>query len=139
MRQQIGMTLGAAILAAIVLTTSTDSGAASSDLKDARGKARALAAPRAFALSTEYSGFLGGDLLIDGVVYKVATDASVYVVGQGLVDRGMSVTKRSLYVTGEQRGKTALVRSIIVGPAATPMNDVGPDPNVGVLRKGTPR
>jgi hypothetical protein len=133
------MTFGAAILAAIVLATATDAGAASSDLKDARGKAGAMAAPKTFSFSTEYSGFLGGNLLVDGVVYKVATDASVYVIGQGLVDDGFAVSKRTIHVTGEQRGKVALVRSIIVRPAVTPVNDIGQSPNVGIQRLGTPR
>lgn len=73
---------------------------------------------RSFAISTEFSGYLGGGpLVVDGVVYQIDPEASVYVIGRGGATIDLMVSNASIFIAGDRKDGVPMVRSIIVRPA----------------------
>ena len=92
-----------------------------------------------FSLSTEYTGYLSGSLMINLVTYPVADDVAVYVIGEGIVPSGMMVVGRSIYVAGERHGRDYLIRTIVVRPSSTESEETDDSkPVVGVVGDPAP-
>lgn len=130
MRTRFAVLLCAALVAGAALPSAD---AAPSRTKAASRPARAA---NTFALSTQYTGMISGDLLIDGVRYTLAPNAPVYVIGTGPVSQGVVVNARYIYLSGERRGGQAIVRSVIVRPDSRGGSDRPGD--VGVVRPEYP-
>lgn len=122
MRHRIGVHVWAAIAAVLALSLAADACAARGGSK---GRARAARRAQTFTLSADYTGYLGGTMVIHGVTYSVAPDAPVYVLGEGLVAQGQAVANRSVFLAGERTGSVSLVRAIIVRPAASEAEGAG--------------
>ena len=87
---------------------------------DFRGRGREREGrTKAFAISTEFSGYLGaGPLVVDGVAYQVDPEATVYVIGRGGATTDLLVSNASIFIAGDRNDGVPVVRSIIVRPAA---------------------
>lgn len=114
MRKAISLSMRLGVVLALGLSLAT---AVHADRRVTSGKARASEL-RTFAFSSDFTGVLQGDLLIDGTLYRVAPKASVYVLGQGLAPAGLVLSHRSIYVSGVYVGNEPVVRSIIVRPSS---------------------
>jgi hypothetical protein len=126
----------AALAAALLLSQVAEVGAARAKPRNAP---RPLRDSQSFALSADYTGYIGRILRIDGVDYRVSPDAAVYVIGAGVGSQGMLIHDASLYLAGERVGGNLLVRSIIVRPMSRDVRGQGGrDAGVGIVPKGSP-
>lgn len=117
-----GANLVVALAAVVALASAADVSAGKAGLK---GKARDKQKDVTFSLSAEYTGYLSESLKIGNVRYAVAPNATVYMIGEGPAALGAMVLNRSIYISGERQGKTMVVQSIIVRPAAANTDDSG--------------
>jgi hypothetical protein len=88
-----------------------------------------------YSTTVEYSGVIGGVMEINRVRYRIARDATVYVVGRGGVSAGIEVDHASLYLTGDRVSGGMLVRNVLIRPAA-PSSRSG---RTGTVPAGAPR
>jgi hypothetical protein len=111
------------------------------DFFDFRGGRRPERKHPGFSVSAEFSGYLGGrSLLIEGVEYALSPSVTVYVLGEGLTAPGIMVSSASIYLAGDTRGGTPLVRSIIVRPGTREsLMSEGRSSDVGVRPESTPQ
>ncbi len=126
---------GLLLVAAVALLLLSPAGASGAGL---RSWMRGPHHTDTFSLSTEYTGYLSGSLMINLVTYPVADDAAVYVIGEGAVPLGMMVVGRSIYVAGERHGKNYLIRTIVVRPSAESVETDDSKPVVGVVSDSAP-
>ena len=103
--------LCAIFAATVTLSVSTDADAG-------RHKYKSLYRAESFAMSIEYTGYIGGDMRIGGVFYRLAKNAPVYVIGEGILSRKISVNKRYVYLAGDKSGREGVIHTIIVRPVA---------------------
>ncbi len=136
MNKRIVLTLCTALGLVAAMSLATD-GNAVGGRKPKKGNA--VGETNAFAISTEYTGSISGDLVIDGVRYTLAKKTKVYFIGEGLRPQGAVVSHRSIYLAGEMRGDVAIVKSVIVRPATTGANDAGDGTDVRVGSNSDPR
>jgi hypothetical protein len=109
---------------------------------DFRGRGREREGrTKSFAISTEFSGYLGtGPLVVDGVAYRVDPDVIVYVIGQGGASPDLLVSSASIYIAGDRDEGVPVVRTIIVRPAAIgSLKAEGKSTDVRVRRADAPR
>lgn len=137
MRTRHTLALRGALAAALALTLAA---AVHADPGDVRRGARALRKPGAFTLSAEFSGFLGGSLWIGGSEYRLARNATVYVVGRGPAPRETFLDGASVFLSGERVGRVAIVHSVIVRPARPESGGAGEaGAPVGAAPPGAPQ
>lgn len=121
----------AAALVALVFATGAAAGAGL--------KAKGRGPANVFSLSAKYTGYLSETITVNGVRYPVDPAATIYVVGQGVVPQGMMVYNRSIYLAGERKGKSMLVKSIVVRPMeGESRNSGGGRPDVGKVTDRNP-
>jgi hypothetical protein len=93
-----------------------------------------------FSLGGQFSGTLGGEILIGGVGYRLAPDALIYQVGTGLLPAGTVVEDRYLSVMGLKLRNSTLVYSVIVRPAdELNMSDEDLSSHIHILDDSAPR
>jgi hypothetical protein len=132
-RQPAILALAALLVAATVAT-------AGAGPRPGNVPGRALRVARTFSVSATYTGQIAGVMWADGVRYRLAPNATVYVAGAGPVEQGHFVSGASVYLSGERHGDALLVRSVLVredgagGRAAR-----GRSQDVGVASSSAPR
>jgi hypothetical protein len=100
MRDRCGITLSLALALALTVTCASAAGPAR---PRPIGKAGPLLQAQPFLVSGEFTGPIGGEIRIDGVSYRLATDALVYEIGKGVVPLGTVVDGRVLCLSGLKR------------------------------------
>lgn len=108
----------------------------SAEVDRGRAGSRWIRQAATFAVSAEYTGYIGGTMLIDGVEYRVAPNASIYVVGEGPVRGGVVAHGASLFLSGERYGQVGYVRNVIVRRST---QNAGARGGVSVAPVGAPR
>lgn len=103
----------------LLMPLATDIHAGTSKIGSDAKTSKAAQDKPGFTITVEYTGVLDGILEISGVKYRIAQDASIYVSGRGAAPLGTRVEGASLYMTGDKRGSTLVVRNIYVGPGAS--------------------
>jgi hypothetical protein len=80
-----------------------------------RVKRQAPARAGVFSLSTaSFSGYIDGKIRIGRVEYRLTPATTIYVVGEGVVEPGLSVQNAYVYVAGRRDGGDLLVSQVIV-------------------------
>jgi hypothetical protein len=77
-----------------------------------------LARAQAFKLAGRCSGPIDGQIVIDGVSYRVSPDVRIFELGRGAVPRGTAYYDRVVTVTGLKWRETLVVYSVLVRPDA---------------------
>jgi len=116
MRNHITCFRGAAI---IVVVTALAFASAGADVQVRGPSARRLAPfPRGngFSVSGQFSGTLSGDVMLDGVTYRLTDRTTVYELGRGPVKLGETVTNRFIFMSGSRNGGSETVYSVIIRP-----------------------
>jgi hypothetical protein len=121
-----------AVLCAALLTFAV---AAAAWPGDGRSRAVRLDENKTFTVSAEYSGYLSGEIMMHGRLYRLAPGTRAYVVGEGMRPLGFMVNRRSVFLAGEYRGRVPVVHSIVVRRAANGSRVV----STGELAAETPR
>lgn len=134
MKTRIFVPLRSALAAALLVILAAD---VQAGLFDVRHGARPQRRPGTFALTAGYSGYLGSRLWIAGAEYRLAPNATVYVIGEGPASRDLALDGASIYIAGERSGRTAIVHSVIVRRAAS--HDGDREGSVGVAPEDAPR
>lgn len=57
-----------------------------------------------------------GDIVLDGVTYRIAPEARIYEVGRGFVPQGTSFALRTISLSGRNVRGTMMVYSVMVRP-----------------------
>jgi hypothetical protein len=125
------------LIAAAVLLAAVAAGAGPA-AKLRVGK-RPAARPGTFSLSASYSGYLRDSLRIGGVEYRLSPTATIYVVGTGVVEPGLTVSNAYVYLSGRRQGGAVIVDQVIVRDRGTSGSPSQPEKgSVGVLPAGSP-
>jgi hypothetical protein len=79
----------------------------------------------AFNTSGEFSGALGGEVLLNGMRYQLASNVQIYEIGVGLLPPGTEVSDRWVFLSGLKTMGSDMIFSVIVLPATVPSLDQG--------------
>jgi hypothetical protein len=115
MSKRIVLTLCAVLMLVPAVLLATDSRGLSARKK----KAKTASEVKSFTFSTEYTGTIGGSMVIAGTRYALTKKTSVYVVGEGARPQGFSVSHQSINLAGKQIGDDFVVTSVVVRPKPT--------------------
>ena len=124
MRTHISLSLGALLAISLIAPPAP---AAAKTRHSVRGGVRAHPQSASFSVSGRFSGTIGGDIILDGVVYRLTTGASIYELGRGMLPPGTFISDRVIFLSGARQSNGMAVSSVIVRPA---------DP-VGLIGQGT--
>jgi hypothetical protein len=69
------------------------------------------------SVSGAYTGPLRGLIVLDGVPYRLAADATLYEVGRGPIPLGSVIDNRMLCLAGVRVRGTVVVTNVLVRPA----------------------
>jgi hypothetical protein len=114
MRDRIGRV--AIVLLAAVLAAGVASAAGVSRFRS-QGVAKLLLDTPTFSTSGEYTGELGGDIVLDGAMYHLSPNAVIYQVDQGVIPMGSDLDHQLVFMTGRIQGTSRLVDAVVVQPA----------------------
>jgi hypothetical protein len=76
-----------------------------------------------FNVSGEYSGTLGGEVLLGGTRYVLGPNVQVYEIGRGLLPAGSVIESRYIFISGVRDHGSDVIFSVIVRPATVPSLD----------------
>jgi hypothetical protein len=82
-----------------------------------RGAAAELLRSPSFNVSGEFSGSLAGTILLEGTLYRLDPNASVYEIGSGPVAQGAELIGRRVFLSGIRLNGNEVITSVIVRPA----------------------
>lgn len=137
MRNRTGILFGTAIAVVLTAFSIANTGAAPSATWIKRGAPRPSSN---FGVSGEFTGNLVGNLLMDGVSYRLAPDAILYEIGHGLLAPGTLVPNRHVFLSGQKLGDLLVVTTVIVRPFEDMRASRGDtDGQVQVMDSATPR
>lgn len=115
MRKRSGLSLGAALIFCLTACPATNSGADPLLVHNRLPWSRPV---QALNTSGQYTGMLGGEILLGGNSYQLAPDAIIYEIGNGFLPAGTVVANRYVFLSGTKSGDTNLVDLVIVRPAS---------------------
>ena len=76
-----------------------------------------------FNTSGEFSGVLGGEILLNGVRYQLGSNVQIYELGVGLLPAGTEISDRWIFLSGVRTIGSDMIFSVIVRPATVPSLD----------------
>ena len=76
-----------------------------------------------FNTSGEFSGVLGGEILLNGVRYQLGSNVQIYELGVGLLPAGTEISDRWIFLSGVRTLGSNMIFSVIVRPATVPSLD----------------
>jgi hypothetical protein len=117
MRNRTSIYLSAALLTVLAAIPVAD---AAADSGFWRGRTITRHPSPGFDVSGEFTGTLGGEILLAGVSYRLASDAVVYEIGRGLLPLGTMVVDRHVFLSGLGSDESGLIRMVIVRPPDDP-------------------
>lgn len=99
---------------------------------------KALLQTPQFSDCGEFSGAIGGEIMLHGTRYRLADNATIYQIGGGLVPQGTVFDLRMVTVLGTVRGNSKIVHSVLVRPPAAGYS-AGRDLKASEQAEGTER
>jgi hypothetical protein len=129
MRNRTGISTRLA-LALLLLTVLAP--AAGADFRKPRTHGSDLLGLSTFNVSGEFTGTMGGEILLEGVRYQLASNVNVYELGVGMLPPGSEVVDRHVFMSGVRTIGSDIVFNVIVRPAVQPSLD-REDPSSGVV------
>lgn len=73
-----------------------------------------------FNTSGEFSGVLGGEIILNGVRYQLGSNVQIYELGVGLLPAGTEINDRWIFLSGVRTMGADMIFSVIVRPATVP-------------------
>jgi hypothetical protein len=114
MRKHLSLQIGVASMLALTVAVAA-AGPAGRRFHSVRAEEFERAQP--VCVGGEFSGTIGGEMVINGLPYRLATNAIVYQIGTGLIPLGTTVQDRSVTLSGLKMNNTTVIYSVSVRPA----------------------
>jgi hypothetical protein len=87
---------------------------------DAKPKSKGVAAKSApFSVTGVYSGTLDGEVVVNGQSVFITNQTSFHKVGKGPVEKGESLSKTAVMISGVTKGKKAIATMVLIGERET--------------------
>jgi hypothetical protein len=120
MRNRTGIPVGLALALVFVALLAPAAGA---DGRKPNRMASDLLPLAAFNTSGEFSGALGGEILLNGMRFQLDSNVQIYEIGVGLLPPGTELSDRWVFLSGLKTMGSDMIFSVIVLPSSMPSLD----------------
>ena len=116
MRKHPSLSVGVAAALLMVVAIAATATAAGRTRPFRSSRAEGYLRSQPFTLAGEFSGTLSGEIVLNGLPYRLSPNAFVYEIGRGVVPVGTEVRDRFVTVSGLTTNRVTVVYSIIIRP-----------------------